>query len=83
MEILNLSGKVLVQLNLALVGKSELYGAGDTCLRAIFRLNNSHYVITALSRSGLLSIVSLAQPDCQQSYVDMIKEHKRSYTQRL
>ncbi|XP_046403378.1 exocyst complex component 7 [Ischnura elegans] len=73
--------KVLVQLNLALVGKSELYGAGETCLRAIFRLNNSHYVITALSRSGLLSVVSLAQPDCLQSYLDMIKEHKRSYTQ--
>ncbi|KAG8235569.1 hypothetical protein J437_LFUL013119 [Ladona fulva] len=73
--------RVLVQLNLALVGKSELYGAGDACLRAIFRLNNSHYVSTALARSGLLSVVSLAQPDCQQSYLDMIKENKRLYTQ--
>ncbi|KDR13019.1 exocyst complex component 7 isoform X1 [Zootermopsis nevadensis] len=71
--------KVLVQLNLTLVGKSDLYS--DIYLRAVFRLNNNHYVLKALQRAGLLDLVQLSEPDCEESYHDMIREHKRMYSQ--
>jgi len=72
--------KVLVQLNLTLVGKSDLYS--DIYLRAVFRLNNNHYVLKALQRAGLLDLVRLSEPDCEESYHNMIREHKRAYSQR-
>ncbi|KAJ9587571.1 hypothetical protein L9F63_019002 [Diploptera punctata] len=71
--------KVLAQLNLTLVGKSDLYN--DISLRAVFRLNNNHYVLKALQRAGLLDLVRLSEPDCEENYHDMIREHKKSYTQ--
>lgn len=74
------AGKVLVQLNLTLVGKSDMYS--DIYLRAVFRLNNNHYVLKALQRAGLLDLVQLSEPDCEESYHDMIRDHKRTYSQR-
>ena len=90
--------KVLVQLNLTLVNKSDYYA--DQFLKAVFRLNNNQYILKgkelffeirdkwgvitqpeiislrfqhncayfsfkALQRSGLLAIVSLAEPGKQ------------------
>ena len=51
-------GQVLVQLNLTLVTKSDAYG--DASLRSVFRLNNSHYLLSALQRSGLLHLLQVA-----------------------
>ena len=51
------SEKVLVQLNLTLVTKSDAYN--DSSLRYIFRLNNSHYLLSALKRSGLLDLLKV------------------------
>ncbi len=71
--------KVLVQLNLTLVNKSDTYS--DQFLKAIFRLNNNQYILRSLQRSGLLEVVSLAEPDCEANYNDMILEQKRLYSQ--
>ena len=50
--------KVLVQLNLTLVSKSDAYA--DASLRSIFRLNNSHYLLGALQRTGLLQLLKVS-----------------------
>lgn len=71
--------KVLVQLNLTLVTKSDAYS--DASLRSIFRLNNSHYLLGALQRSGLLQLLKIVEPDCETIYREMISEQKRLYTQ--
>jgi len=71
--------KVLVQLNLTLVNKSDAYF--DQYLRAIFRLNNNQYILRSLQRDGLLDVVALAEPDCETNYGDMIREQKRLYSQ--
>ena len=52
-----LTEKVLVQLNLTLVTKSDAYS--DASLRSLFRLNNSHYLLGALQRSGLLQLLKV------------------------
>ena len=70
--------KVIIQLNQTLMNKSESYS--DPFLRAVFRLNNNQYVLRSLQRSGLLSVVSLAEPDCEENYNDMILEQKRIYS---
>merc|ERR1719278_2183676 len=71
--------KVIVQLNLTLVNKSETYP--DPFLRAVFRLNNNMYILRALGRSGLLDVVSLSAPELEESYDEMITEQKRLYSQ--
>merc|ERR1719187_2466959 len=71
--------KVLVQLNLTLVNKSDMYT--DPFLRAVFRLNNNVYIQRALARSGLLDVVSLSAPECRENYDEMIVEQKRLYSQ--
>ena len=71
---------MLAQLNLTLVTKSEAYP--DAGLRAVFRLNNSQHVLGALQRSGLLDLVRLSEPDCENSYQEMILDHKKAYAQR-
>jgi len=71
--------KVIVQLNLTLVNKSETYP--DPFLRAVFRLNNNMYILRALGRSGLLDVVSLSAPELEESYEEMITEQKRLYSQ--
>jgi exocyst complex protein 7 len=47
----------------------------------VFRLNNNHYVLKALQRAGLLDLVQLSEPECEESYHDMIREHKKTYLQ--
>ena len=74
------SEKVVSQLNTTLLSKSDLYG--DVAVRSVFRLNNNHYVLKALQRSGLAELVQLTEVDCQQLYHDMIQQHKKDYTQR-
>ena len=71
--------KVLVQLNLTLVNKSDSYQ--DPFLKAVFRLNNNQYILKSIQRSGLLEVVKLAEPDCEEHYLDMILEQKRLYSQ--
>ena len=71
--------KVLVQLNSTLVNKGNVYS--DPYLRAVFLLNNNMYVLRAIAKSGLLDVVSLAAPDCQANYQEMITEQKRIYSQ--
>jgi len=71
--------KVLVQLNLTLVTKSDHYS--DQFLKAVFRLNNNQYILKSLQRYGILGLVTLAAPDCEASYNDMILEQKRLYSQ--
>nr|CAD7462409.1 unnamed protein product [Timema tahoe] len=71
--------KVLVQLSSTLFSKSDLYN--DMCLRAVFRLNNTHYVLKALQRSGLLDLVRLSEPECEEMYHQMIQDHKTAYCQ--
>jgi hypothetical protein len=46
---------------------------------------NAHHfvcVLKALQRGGLLDLVQLSEPDCEESYHDMIMENKRAYSQR-
>ncbi|XP_050536119.1 exocyst complex component 7 isoform X2 [Daktulosphaira vitifoliae] len=71
--------KVLSQLNLMLVNRSDSYS--EPGVKYLFRLNNSHYVIKALQRSALLDIVSLTEPECENTYLEMIASHKKSYQQ--
>ena len=71
--------KVLIQLNLTLVTKSNFYN--DQYLRAVFLLNNNMYVLRAIAKTGLLDVVSLAAPECQENYQEMITEQKRIYSQ--
>ncbi|XP_063823766.1 exocyst complex component 7 [Ostrinia nubilalis] len=70
--------KVLAQLNFTLRNKSEQY---PDALKAIFLLNNTLYLLQGLQRSGLLDVVSLAEPECEASYRDMINDHKNAYLQ--
>ena len=71
--------KVLIQLNSTLVNKGNVYS--DPYLRAVFLLNNNMYVLRAIAKTGLLDVVSLAAPECQSNYQDMITEQKRIYSQ--
>lgn len=71
--------KVLSQLNFSLVTKSD--GYTDSGVKALFRLNNSHHVLKALQRSALLELVNISESDCEQTYVNMIETHKKSYKQ--
>ncbi|TRY63811.1 hypothetical protein TCAL_00431 [Tigriopus californicus] len=71
--------KVLIQLNLTLVNKSETYP--DAFLKAIFRLNNNEYILKSLQKCGLLDVVQLAEPECEENYNAMILEQKRLYSQ--
>jgi len=72
--------KVLSQLNCSLVSKSE--GYQEVGVRAIFRLNNCHHVLKALQRSQpFLNVLSISEPDSQQTYIDMISTHKKAYQQ--
>ena len=70
---------MLIQLNLTLVTKSNFYN--DQYLRAVFLLNNNMYVLRAIAKTGLLDVVSLAAPECQENYQEMITEQKRIYSQ--
>ncbi|XP_054285786.1 exocyst complex component 7 [Macrosteles quadrilineatus] len=69
--------KVLSQLNYTLITKSDAYS--DVGVKALFRLNNSHHVLKALQRSALLDLVTISEPDCEQTYINMIETHKKAY----
>ncbi|XP_037794907.1 exocyst complex component 7-like isoform X1 [Penaeus monodon] len=71
--------RVLVNLGLALVSRSESYS--DTTLRSIFRLNNYHYILKTLQNSELLNLVALVEPQCDKMYNDQIMEQKKLYSQ--
>lgn len=71
--------KVLSQLNLMLVNRSDSYS--EPGVKYLFRLNNCHYVVKSLQRSSLLDIVSLTEPECENTYDEMIALHKKSYQQ--
>ncbi|XP_071525219.1 exocyst complex component 7 isoform X1 [Panulirus ornatus] len=71
--------RVLVNLGLALVSRSEAYN--DSTLRAVFRLNNYNYILKTLHSSELLNLVSLVEPLCDKMYNDQIMEQKRLYSQ--
>lgn len=51
-------------------------------MKALFRLNNSHHVLKALQRSSLLDLVTMSEPDCEETYYTMIQTHKKAYKQR-
>jgi len=44
-------------------------------------LCRDQYILRSLQRSSLLEVVSLAEPDCEENYNDMILEQKRLYSQ--
>ncbi|BET02952.1 exocyst complex component [Nesidiocoris tenuis] len=69
--------RALSQLNHTLMSKSEAYS--EPGVKAIFRLNNCHHVLKALQRSTLLALVSTCEPDCEQTYLDMISAQKKAY----
>uniref|UniRef100_A0A1B6DEN9 Exocyst complex component 7 n=1 Tax=Clastoptera arizonana TaxID=38151 RepID=A0A1B6DEN9_9HEMI len=71
--------KVLSQLNCALISKSDAYP--EPGVKALFRLNNSHHVLKALQRSSLLDLVTMSEPDCEETYYTMIQTHKKAYKQ--
>lgn len=70
--------KVLAQLNLALVSKSDA-SYSDPSLRALFRLNNHNYVVNALRRSSLMELLLLAEPTIEQTYIDLLVRDKVNY----
>lgn len=71
--------RVLANLCLAFVSRSEAYS--DDFLKAIFRLNNYHYILQTLLNSELLNLVALVEPQCDKMYNDQIMEQKRLYSQ--
>ncbi|XP_077499953.1 exocyst complex component 7 [Amblyomma americanum] len=71
--------RVLSALNLTLHNKSARYE--DQALQAVFRLNNLHYVLRALVRSGLLEVVQMYEPTLGQQYEEQIRDQKRLYSQ--
>lgn len=70
--------KVLVQLNLTLVNKSDTYT--DPFLKAIFRLNNNVHILRSITGTGLIDVISLSAPECEANYEEMITEQKRVYS---
>lgn len=70
--------RVLSALGLTLRKKSEAYN-NDPCLQALFRLNNTHYILRTLRKSSLLEIVHLFNTDIEAAYEDQIRQHKREY----
>ncbi|UYV76342.1 EXOC7 [Cordylochernes scorpioides] len=71
--------RVLSALGLMIQSKSEAYN--DAYLRAIFRLNNLHYILKSLQRTNLLDIVSVCTPNIKEYYNDQITDQKRIYSQ--
>ncbi|XP_037093563.1 exocyst complex component 7-like [Pollicipes pollicipes] len=71
--------KVLSALGQSLANASEQYS--DPYLRAVFRLNNYHYILRCTQHSGLLELVSLSEPGAEGAYSTLIMEQKRLYSQ--
>ncbi|KAL9909983.1 exocyst complex component 7-like [Glossina fuscipes fuscipes] len=69
--------KALAELNLSIMNKCEQYN--DQATKHLFRLNNINYILNSLITSNLIDIVTMAEPDCRNSYIETIKELKCSY----
>lgn len=68
--------KILSQLNLTLINKSELYS--DHGVKCLFRVNNCNYILKALQRcTGLMNVVT----SCENTYYEMINTHRTTYQQ--
>lgn len=70
--------KVLAQLNLLLVSKSDA-SYSDVSLRALFRLNNHNHVVNALRRSSLMELLLAAEPTAEQTYRDLLQRDRSNY----
>ncbi|PRD27639.1 UNVERIFIED_CONTAM: Exoc7 [Trichonephila clavipes] len=71
--------RVLSALTTTLNNKSNYYSDGFLC--AIFRLNNLHYILKALQRTGLIEIVKLHASDVEKNLNLQIRDQKRVYSQ--
>ena len=71
--------RVLVALSSTLNKKSQSYS--DPYLKAIFMLNNYHYILKSLRKTNLLDIVHLYNHKIECFYEDQILENKRIYSQ--
>lgn len=70
--------RVLSALGLTLKNKGEVYS--DPFLRAIFMLNNFHYILKTLRKSGLIDIVHLFDREVELFYEEQILENKKEYS---
>ena len=68
---------VLAALKLNLENKSRIYM--DTSLRAIFLMNNYHFISTALLRKNKLELISQVIPNIDKIYKNHIIEEKRTF----
>lgn len=59
------------------MNKCEQYN--DQATKHLFRLNNIHYILKSLQQTNVIDLVTLAEPECERSYLDMIRELKFSY----
>nr|XP_022317567.1 exocyst complex component 7-like isoform X1 [Crassostrea virginica] len=71
--------KTLSALGLNLSIKAETYS--DPTLRPVFMLNNYHYILKSLRRSGLLDLIHTWNKDVGQFYEDRINEQKKAYSE--
>lgn len=74
-----ITGKVLTELNLTIVTKSEQYNDGAT--KQLFKLNNIYYILKSLQRMNLLDVVAITEVNCEKRYHKMIEDLKKSYQQ--
>lgn len=51
----------------------------DPALRALFRMNNHSFVITALRRTSLMELLLLAEPNAEKTYQDLLIKEKNNY----
>ncbi|XP_048763303.2 exocyst complex component 7-like [Ostrea edulis] len=71
--------KTLSALGLNLSNKAETYN--DPTLRPVFMLNNYHYILKSLRRSGLMELIHTWNKDVGQYYEDRITEQKKQYSE--
>lgn len=71
--------RVLASLSTTLNKKSQSYS--DPYLKAIFMLNNYHYILKSLRNTGLLDIVHDYNSKIELFYEEQILENKRIYSQ--
>ncbi|XP_070580282.1 exocyst complex component 7-like isoform X2 [Ptychodera flava] len=72
------NAKVLGALGLNLNQKTKIYA--DQSLGAIFLLNNFHYILKSLQRSGMIKLIEQANPSVGQHYEEVILEQKKNYS---
>ncbi|XP_054167023.1 exocyst complex component 7-like [Oppia nitens] len=71
--------RILSALGLTLQNKCEFYN--DSHLKAIFKLNNTHYILKTLRKSNLLNIVEMYNPEIELVYEEQMLDAKRIYSQ--